>query len=135
MQFPENKKMLFAVLFLLLSATITIEAQKSPKTGWLTGSIGYVDKKEGFIPASIVEIKLIFLQMKRISDSSEKIIVSDENGDYLSLSLPVGKYCVSSIKDKEGKIYEIDGNQSKCFEIKKKQTTRFDIICNSHDLI
>jgi hypothetical protein len=128
MQFLENKKWLGLILLIVFS-TITTIAQQSSKIGWLTGSIGYVDKVEGFIPASNVEIKLIFLQMKLISDSEEKIIVSDQNGDYLSLSLPIGKYCVSSVQDKDGKVYEIDSKQRRrCFEIKKKQTTRFDII-------
>lgn len=119
-QFLENRKMLFTILVVALLVTAAF-AQQSQKTGYVSGSIGFIDKSEGFIPSPNLRINLV-------SNGKKKAVRSDENGDYLFVSLPTGKYCVSSIQDDEGNIFQIDSDQSKCFEIKKKKTTRFDII-------
>lgn len=113
------------MLLIIFMTTATI-AQKSSKIGYWLGSMGYVDKLEGFIPTPAFQINLS-------SKGKKKVIISDENGDFMFLELPIGKYCVVSIQDKDGKVFQIDSNQSKCFEIKKKQTTRFDIIVVKND--
>lgn len=121
MQFLENKRLLILLLVTVLLMTTATLAQKSSKTGYLLGSIGIIDKSEGFIPSPNLKIGLVF-------GSEEISIVSDDNGDFKFIKLPIGKYCVSLIEDKTGAAFQVKETQSKCFEIKKKRTTRFDLI-------
>lgn len=123
MQFLENKKVniFITLVVVVLFATMVIFGQTRSKAGYWLGSIGYVDQSEGFVPTPDFQVSLT-------SKGKKMVIVSNENGDFMFLELPIGKYCVDSIQDKKGKVFQIDSNQKKCFEIRKKKTTRFDII-------
>lgn len=91
------------------------------QTGRLTGSTIFVDASERqFLrEAAEAEIKLKF-------NEKSKVIKTDFKGDFI-LPLPVGKYCLSSVADKEGATLELARKQSGCFEIKSNKETRFDI--------
>jgi hypothetical protein len=104
----------------LICAGVTAFSQQRCKTGILVGSVGRIDPTEGFVPLPELSIVLN-------SDSKEKTITSDGNGDYI-IELQTGKYCISSISDKHGQSYSIKSSQSRCFEIKKKKDTRFDMV-------
>jgi hypothetical protein len=115
-----NRIALFTV-FLLLSFTSAdaISQEHFCKTGTVAGSIGRIDTREGFIPLPGLSIVL--------TGGKQTTIESNANGDYV-VELPVGKYCVSSISDKHGQVFLIKDSQSKCFDIKKKKDTRFDMV-------
>lgn len=101
--------------------TATASVQANNKVGYWLGSMGYVDKLDGFTPTPGYEIVLS-------SKGKKHVVFSNENGDFVFLELPTGEYCVASVRNSDGKTFQIDGNQSKCFEIKNRRTTRFDIV-------
>ena len=76
--------------------------------------------RTGIKEAAEVEIKLNF-------NKEVKVIKTDAKGDFI-LALPVGKYCLSSATDKNGKALKLSPNQLRCFKIKSNRDTRFDLM-------
>lgn len=111
------KTILYLVMVLVWVSSV------SAQSGSLVGSIAFTSKNGKtffkFSPKTSIVLK--------VKDKTKKVIVSDENGDYLP-ELPVGKYCIYSVKNENGIELQLQDSQHKCFKIGENKTTRFDIM-------
>lgn len=117
-QFQKNRK--YALVF-IVALSFAVFSQQIRETGDLVGTISFGDEKTyKFIKVSPnTKITLIFKGKK-------KEFVSSSEGDYLP-SLPVGQYCIFSVRDEFGNKLKLWQRQHRCFKIRKGKTTRFDI--------
>ena len=92
------------------------------KTGTLVGSTGFVDQGE---KVSLGEVPNVTVELKH----KDKVILllSDDHGNYVK-ELPEGTYCLKSARDAEGKLLNFSPRQYKCFKVRSKKDTRFDVM-------
>jgi hypothetical protein len=95
--------------------------QNKKSTGTLVGTISFGKEKNrkftDFSPETSITLN---------AKGRKNIVVSDKNGDYAP-ELSVGRYCLSSIQNKNGDNLSISRNQPRCFSVFENETARFDI--------
>lgn len=125
MQFQKNKQFALCQISILLTLvtifSFDLLAKQKLKSGHVAGTISYGNTKTRRTittsPSTIISL---------IHKGKSNSITSNESGDYL-IKLPVGKYCITWVKNSDGEKLKMRVNQAKCFMIKKDNTTRFDI--------
>src|SRR5882724_9342807 len=116
------KTIIASIVSILELSLAAIGSQPQPKLGSLVGTVGFVDAagKQSLEDAPNVSVELEFRR---------KIIKvrSSETGSLVEL-LPLGTYCLKAAYDADNKPLTFSPEQHKCFKVRSKGVTRFDVM-------
>ena len=123
MRFHDTNKLVRCLsLLVLLFSSSSILGVPGHKTGTLVGSMGFVHRGEkislGAAPNVTVELE---------HKDQVVLLLSDDHGYYVK-EFPEGTYCLKSARDAEGKLLSFSPRQYKCFKVRPKKDTRFDVM-------
>jgi len=123
MRFHNTNKLIFShsLLVLVLWSGGTVRAP-GHKTGKLVGNMIFVDSGENLTLGDAANTTVELAYKNQII-----LLVSGDHGDYIR-ELQEGTYCLRSAKDSQGRPVCFSPSQHRCFKIKNKQSTRFDVM-------
>jgi hypothetical protein len=123
MRFHDTNKLTVCLfLSMLLFSCGSILGVPGHKTGTLVGSMLFVDQGE---TVSLGDAANVTVELEH--KDQVVLLVSNDHGDYVR-ELPEGTYCLKSARGAEGKPLRFSLRQYKCFKIRSKKDTRFDVM-------
>ena len=92
------------------------------RTGTVVGSMAWVDDRERNTLGDAANVTVELEHKGKIV-----LLVANDHGDYVK-EFPIGTYCLKSAHDAAGKQLRFSPDQYKCFKVRSKKDTRFDVM-------
>ncbi len=118
------KSAIFNLFLLFAIGSNNAQESGENRQGFLVGSMAYSsgDKRTGDALGEAAGVTVELLYKGRVVK-----LTSNQQGDYI-LNMPKGKYCLRSAVSADGRPLSFSPYQHKCFQIRPKKDTRFDVM-------
>ena len=117
-----NKSHVCPFILLLLLPYGGVNGMLGHRTGTLVGSMAFVNDKQETTLGDAANVTVELEHKGRIV-----LLIANDHGDYVK-EFPIGTYCLKSAHDAGGKSLRFSPDQHKCFKIRSKKDTRFDVM-------
>jgi hypothetical protein len=123
MQYLNINKSYSCLVFLALLCFCGVALGMSgQEAGTVVGSMAFVNDREPNTLGDAANVTVELEHKGRIA-----LLVSNDHGDYVK-EFPTGTYCLKSAHDSAGNELRFSPDQYKCFKIRSKKDTRFDVM-------